>query len=138
MRLVLDTNVVVSAILWDGAPGSLLRRGQIDANSLYTSRPLLIELARVLSRPKFAKKIAASGLLPDQLVELYAGYVNLVNPVSIGRVVPDPDDDVVLGTALAAKADSVVTGDKGLLAVRGFEGCRIVDVREALEAIREK
>jgi predicted nucleic acid-binding protein len=51
------------------------------------------------------------------------------------RTAPDPDDDVVIGTALAAKADFVVTGDKPLLSVGEFRGVRIVSVRQALDAV---
>lgn len=62
MRLVLDTNVVASGLLWGGAPGLLLLKGQAEGNLLFTSRPLLLELAGILTRPKFHKKIAASQL----------------------------------------------------------------------------
>jgi len=57
----------------------------------------------------------------------------LVWPIQVPRIAPDPDDDVVIGTALAAKADVVVTGDQPLLSIREYKGVRIVSVREALE-----
>ena len=57
----------------------------------------------------------------------------MVQPKSVPRIVPDPDDDVVIGTALAASADLAVTGDGGLLSVGAYEGVRIVTVREALQ-----
>jgi uncharacterized protein len=138
MRLVLDTNVVESALLWGGAPGLLLRQGESDGNSLYTSRPMLLELLRVLSRSKFERKISAGCLPADKLVELYVSYVNLVKPLPAGGVCSDPDDDVVVGTALAAKADCLATGDKVLLQLRSYEGIRILTVREVLETMREK
>src|SRR5580704_14021908 len=72
MRLVLDTNVVVSALLWNGNPRRLLRVGRGEGVMLFTSAPLLAELTEVLLRPKFEKKIAASLLSVDQLVDLYA------------------------------------------------------------------
>jgi predicted nucleic acid-binding protein len=58
-----------------------------------------------------------------------------VVPQRVPRIAPDPDDDVVLGTALAAKADFIVTGDRALRSVVQFQGIRIVSVAEALEAI---
>ena len=109
MRLVLDTNVVASALLWDGSPKALLRKGLTPGVELFTSIPMLAELTEILSRPKFDKKIAASLLTVDQLVDLYAGSVSLVNPVSVARLAPDPDDDVVIGTAMAARADLLAT-----------------------------
>jgi len=135
MRLVLDTNVVASALLWDGPPRLLLRTGPHENIVLLSSAPLLAELTDILSRPKFEQKIAASLLSVDQLVDLYAELVSLVRPALVPRLAPDPDDDVVIGTAIAAKAEFIVTGDNALLSVADFEGGRIVSVREALEAV---
>lgn len=58
-----------------------------------------------------------------------------MRPVSTPRIAPDPDDDVVIGTALAAKAELVVTGDKPLLTVSEHQGVRIVGVAQASEII---
>ena len=132
--MVLDTNVVASALLWHGPPRQLLSLARAENVSLFSSLPLLAELTGILSRSKFEKKIAASQLSVDQLVDLYVEMVALVRPVSISRMAPDPDDDVVIGTALAAKADLLVTGDRALLSVAEYGGGRIVSVSEALRA----
>jgi putative PIN family toxin of toxin-antitoxin system len=132
MRLVLDTNVVASALLWLGPPRQLLDLAQTGNVSLFSSLPLLAELTGILSRAKFEKKIAASQLSVDQLVDFYAELVALVRPISISRLAPD--DDVVIGTALAAKADLLVTGDRALLSIAEYEGGRVVSVSEALRA----
>lgn len=65
MRLVLDTNVVASALLWGGTPRRLLRAGREKRIELLTSLPLLAELTDILGRRKFEKKIAASMLSVD-------------------------------------------------------------------------
>jgi len=135
MRVVLDTNVVASALLWDGAPRQLLRVGRGKDLQLFTSTALLAELTDILSRSKFNKKIAASLLSVDQLVDLYSELVALVRPISVPRIAPDPDDDVVIGTALAAKADFIVTGDRALLTLAEYEGGRIISVSEALRSL---
>ena len=135
MRLVLDTNVVVSGLLWDGNPRRLLQLGRGERVRLFTSTPLLAELTEVLLRPKFEPKIGASLFSVDQLVDLYAELAALVRPTPVPRVAPDPDDDVVIGTALSAKADFVVTGDAALLTVAEYEGGRIVSVVEALQTL---
>lgn len=59
MRLVLDTNVVVSAMLWGGSPKLLLQAGREKRVEVYTSTPLLAELTDILERSKFEKKIVA-------------------------------------------------------------------------------
>lgn len=133
MRLVLDTNVVVSGLPWDGSPRQLLQLGRGERVRLFTSAPLLAELTGVLLRPKFEPKIAASRFSVDQLVDLYAELAALVQPTPVPRIAPDPDDDVAIGTALSAKADFLVTGDAALLNVPEYEGGRVVSVVEALQ-----
>ena len=91
MRLVLDTNVVASALLWDGPPRLLLRTGPHENIVLLSSAPLLAELTDILSRPKFEQKIAASLLSVDQLVDLYAELVSLVRPALVPRIAPKAD-----------------------------------------------
>lgn len=135
MRLVLDTNVVASAILWSGKPRLLLQAARERRVELFTSTPMLAELTDILGRRKFDRKIAASQLTIDQLVDGYAQLVSLVRPASIARIAPDPDDDVVIATALAARADLLVTGDKPLLIVAEHQGVRIVAVSEAVKAL---
>lgn len=135
MRLVLDTNVVASAILWGGNPKLLLQAGREKRVELFTSVMMLAELTDILARPKFEKKITASLLSIDQLVDGYAELAQMVRPTSTPRIVADPDDDVVIGTALAAKADLLVSGDRGLLDVGTYQGVRIVSVAEAIRII---
>lgn len=135
MRLVLDTNVVASAMLWGGNPKLLLQARREKRVELFTSVTMLAELTDILARPKFEKKIAASLLSVDQLVDGYAELVQVVRPTPTPRIVADPDDDVVIGTALAAKADLLVTGDRGLLDVGVYQGVRIVSVAEVIGII---
>jgi putative PIN family toxin of toxin-antitoxin system len=135
VRVVLDTNVVASAILWGGVPRLLLQAAREKRIEIFTSTPMLAELTDILGRRKFARKIAASLLSIDQLVEGYAQLASVVRPAATPRIAPDPDDDVVIGTALAAKAELIVTGDKPLLTVIEHQGVRIVGVSEAVKAL---
>ncbi len=133
MRWVLDTNVVVSGLLWNGAPAQLIEAARADEVELFTSRVLLAELTRILRRAKFDKAIAASGMSLDVLVLGYADIATLVTPEAIpATVLNDPDDDHVLACALAAKADYLVSGDRHLLDLKEHQGIRIVTVAEAV------
>ncbi len=136
MRVVLDTNVVASAMLWDGAPRQLLHATRERRLALFTSTPLLAELTDILERRKFDQKIAASGLSINQLVDGYAQLATVVRPANVPRIAPDPDDDVVIATALAAKAPLIVTGDLGLLSLLKYEGITLVTVREIIDALQ--
>lgn len=135
MRLVLDTNVVASALLRNGSPRLLLRAGRERRIQLFTGTSLLAELTDILGRPKFEKKIAASTFSVDQLVDRYSELAAVVRPTPIPPTAPDPDDDIVIGTALAAKADAIVTGDRPLLSVAFYQGVRIIGVNEAVRTV---
>jgi uncharacterized protein len=137
-RAVLDTNVVVSAILWGGTPRQLFDLADAGQITLFTSIELLRELTGILSRDKFAEKIAASGQSIDQIVDGYAAYAEIVRPAATTRIAPDPDDDVVLGTALAANAEMIVTGDRPFLSVGRWRDIGVVTVGDAIIKIGER
>ena len=120
-------------MLWGGNPLLLLQARRENRVELYTSMPLLAELTDILSRRKFEKKIVASLLTVDQLVDRYTELAQVVRPMAIPRIAPDPDDDVVIGTALVAKADLLVTGDKALRSVGEHQGVRFAGMAEALQ-----
>lgn len=136
MRIVLDTNVAISALLWGGAPTRLFAAEKNSGLNFWSSEPLLAELERTLWRRKFYKRIEASRFSVSDLVSLYAERVSQVRPLPVPRVAPDPDDDVVIGTALAARAELVVTGDKKFLSVGEYKSIRIVTVLEAMALAR--
>ena len=136
MRLVLDTNVVASGLLWDGRPAWLIDAAQANEVELFTSRVLLAELTRILRRAKFTKAIAASGASLEELVLGYAELAILVTPVPIPpTVLDDPDDDHVLACALAGNAELVVSGDRDLLSLKTFRDIPIITPAEAMRII---
>ena len=133
LRLVVDTNVLVSAFLWQGTPGRLIEAAGEKQARLLTSRVLLDELAATLAKKKLAKYVAATGLTAEQML---AGYKRLATTVTArqldARVSRDADDDAVLACALAARADLVVSGDDDLLVLGSFKGIAIVTPAQAL------
>ena len=135
MRSVLDTNVVLSGFLWEGAPRQLWTAVLHDELQLFTSEPLIAELQDVLARPKCATRLHAIGLSAEYLLSHYCRMTSLVDPVLIPRLAPDPDDDVVIATALSANANWIVTGDRTLLAVKGYEKIKILSVSEVLQVL---
>jgi len=112
VRIVADTNTVVSGLLWQGAPRRLIDACRRRKLTLITTPVLLAELAEVLAREKFAARILAAGLSPKALVEDYAELVQVITadalPAPVSR---DPDDDEVLACAIAARVDAIVSVD---------------------------
>ena len=136
MRLVLDTNTVVSGLIWGGVPGQLIDAAAAGTVRIISSLPLLGELHDVLFRKKFATQLAEQGVDAADLFEGYAALVELVDPADIGPVIlADPDDDIVLATALAGGADAIVSGDAHLLGIGEFRGMPIVTPAAAVRRL---
>lgn len=127
MRVVADTNTVISGIFWQGPPRDILDAARENRIDLFTSPVLLAELEDVLCRKKFADKLAEAGSTPRELVLGYASLTHLVEPATIQPVIlNDPDDDHVLACAVAANAGLIVSGDKNLLNLRQFGNIEII------------
>jgi len=123
MRVAPDTNVVVSGVLWQGSPRQVLDAARAGKITLFTTRFLLAELQDVLTRPKFARRLAQAGIGAATLVVDFAALAVLVQPANISPVVlADPDDDAVLACALAAQANAM--GDAHLLQLGHYQGIR--------------
>ena len=136
MKLVLDTNTVISGFLWRKAPRLIIDAALDGRVALATSAALIDELTEVIARAKFARKITEQGLSASALLERYAKIADPIAPAIIRRVVPaDADDDHVLACALAAGADLIVSGDKHLRNLKSWQGMPIVNASDALKHI---
>lgn len=132
MRVVIDTNVLISALFWGGHPRRVVDQaiaGQVQA---VTSPQLLSEFARVLGEgfglP--AEKVALA-------VRDVLSFSEVVVPTEIGDEARDPDDNHVIACASAGKAEAIITGDADLLALGRARGVRICRVRAFLDARRQ-
>lgn len=138
MRVVADTNTVVSGLLWHGPPREVLDAARTGKIELFTSSILLAELEDVLGRDKLSKRLKLVGATVPELVRGYAALGGLVTPLTITPVVlEDPDDDYVLACAVIAKADVIVSGDRHLLSLKNYEGVDILRPAELVARISE-
>jgi uncharacterized protein len=138
VRVVLDTNTILSTLLWGGVPESLLAAATQGRIELYTSEALLLELAEILPRAKFARRIQMGQRTPAQLLEQYRGMVEIIEPAMISpTVVADPDDDHVLACALSARADLIVSRDNRLLALKYYQRIPIINATSALQILEK-
>ena len=136
MRLVLDTNTVISGLLWQGTPGRLIDAAQEKSITLCTSASLLAQLRGVLTRAKFARQLQARALNVIAVFDGYAALATIMSPASIAAtVIKDPSDDAVLACALAAEADIIVSGDPHLRNLKTYHGMPIVEATEAMRRI---
>ncbi len=128
-RVVLDTNVIVSAAISKGKPRELLDRGIENRFSLVISEFILKETETVLRRPKF--KTGEDEIQRVVLALMQSG--DMVRVESDFRAIEsDPSDNMILNTAYDGHADFIVTGDRALLRLKRFKKIRILSVSEAL------
>jgi hypothetical protein len=133
VRIIADTNIALSGLLWPGPPRRLIDLARERALTLCTSAVLLAELAEVIGRSKFALRIQAANLSAAALVQDYARLAEVVEPAALLEPVSrDPDDDAVLATALGARAQLIVSGDRDLLVLGTFRTIRILTAADAL------
>lgn len=129
MIVVLDTNVIVAAMVAKGLCHEVVVRG-LGSCTVATSSPLLDELERTV-RAKFPPGPAGRAFL-----EQLRRRLRIVDPAPLGApVCRDTDDDVVLATAVAAGAALIVTGDHDLLVIGRHDGIDIVSPRDFLRRL---
>jgi putative PIN family toxin of toxin-antitoxin system len=113
--VVVDTNVWVSAFLNpEGFPARLIRAGKTGSFSIASSLPLLDELQEVLLRPRIMKIRRSTELEVEAYMAGIAAVVQLVPVAGDLRLCRDPDDDVILETAIRAHASYVVSRDEDM------------------------
>jgi putative PIN family toxin of toxin-antitoxin system len=127
MRLVLDTNVIISALLFDGRPEQMLLKSFGGMHQLILSPYIVTETSRILET-KFGTQ--ADDLL---LLQQFLSESELVYFDPFLNVVADEPDNRILETAVVGKTDYLVTGDKLLLSLKSYQDIRITTVRECLD-----
>lgn len=136
MRIVLDTNVFVSALLSkDGPPGQVLRTIKQEQHTLVSSRYLTDELRSVCRRDHLRHRISLEEV--QDLIYNLKAVGDVVSDLPEIHLSPDPKDNPILATAIAGKADLIVTGDKSHMQSLGHvHGTPIVTPRNALDMLR--
>ena len=129
MRVVLDTNILISALMVQvGNPAAIYRAWQEGYFTLLTCEAHLDEARATLRKPAIAERIKPykAGSLVNEMKKL----AESVDALPIVRRSPDPSDDFLLALCEAGRADYLVTGDKsGLLALEDHKDTRIVSAR---------
>lgn len=139
MRIVIDTNVLVSGMLWHGSPHTHLTHVRDGATTLFTSRALMDELAVVLDRDKFGATLTRAQTTRENVLAKLRQLAVVIEPQPLpAPVCRDPDDDQVIACAIAARANTIVSGDRDLLDLRQFRGIPIMRVHDALEFVASR
>jgi putative PIN family toxin of toxin-antitoxin system len=139
MRVVLDTNILVSSTLGPmGRPAAIMKALQEGLYELVLSEAILEEYREALGEPDVRRRRGYTTSQIEQAIEAFRELGTVVEPDLSVRVAPDPDDDHVIGCAIAGEADYIVTGDKKLQSVGQYRGIEILSPAEFLLVLEQQ
>jgi putative PIN family toxin of toxin-antitoxin system len=126
-RVVVDTNILISAIFWRGIPGAVIDVFTQNRAFMVLSLPIIAELERKLSAPKFALRITAIGRAPSEIANDFRELAEIVTPAEIPEsAVRDAKDRIILAAAVGGQANYIVSGDKDLTDMGMYAGISIL------------
>jgi len=129
MKIVLDVNIFVSSFFWRGNPRKIMERIIDGKDALFTCKEIIQETTSVMLRPKFNVNNEYITHFIRSIEEL-ANCITLVG--SVQNVCRDNEDDKILGCALLANADYIITGDSDLLILEEFRKIKITTAQNYL------
>ena len=132
-KVVVDTNVVVSALLFGGHPGRLIELWQMGAIKPMASKQIIDEYLRVLTYPKFNLSEEEINFLLYQQILSYFDVID-VHP-GPGIIKEDPGDDKFIWCALAGNAKFIISGDRHLLALKFYRKIKIFSPADFIKTV---
>lgn len=138
IRVVADTNILVSALLWYGTAKEVFVLAKKGVLTLCVTAETLEEFERVLHYPKFEAQLHRIHKTPHDVIDEFVEIVEYYPSIKLPRpyTLDDPTDDMFLACALSARASFIVSGDKHLLALKSFAGIPILNPRRFLKEIK--
>jgi putative PIN family toxin of toxin-antitoxin system len=135
LRVVVDTNIIISATFWGNQPRELLKKAILGELQLLTSPDILAELFRVLNYSKFVAQLQKVSKTPQEIVSNYQQLCEFVEPSnrSVPAIIRDTKDQIILDCAIFGKADYIVTGDSDLLVLDPYQTIRIINLSDFLQ-----
>lgn len=137
MRVVLDTNILISTLLFKGQLGiieTLIKTGRITPCFIISTWQ---EFQNVLRYPKLDLALGSLGISPEQIIEAVAAKsLIFADPNNIPSVLKDFVDNFILAAGVVSQAACIITGDKLLLALKSFAGTQIISPRQFLNKLR--
>ena len=134
IKVVLDTNVLVSGLLWEGLPNrilTLIKQGEVI---LHISPEIVEELEAVLKRDKFRDRVQDLETDVEELISSILATARIYSvEITVEVIKEDPDDNMFLACALCSGAGYIISGDKHLLDLGFYKGIKILSPSEFLD-----
>lgn len=134
MKVVLDTNIWVSAVIWGGVPDEIVQLAEQGRITIAMSQELLDELEGTFNKTKLQPKLKALGLTGSTVIALIRSSVILypIDELNVPEL-RDPDDTMVFATAIASQADAIITGDMDLRVLAENQGIKIMAAQDFIQ-----
>ena len=135
MKVLLDTNIWISGLLWGGNPRQIIQLALSEQIVIYSSKILIDELQATLAYPTLKLRLEKLAITAEELLVEVAGITQLSQPVTISELdrLRDPKDKIVLEMALGVPVEVIVSGDEDLLILGEFRQIPILTTKQFLE-----
>ena len=134
MKIVLDTNVVISGTFFDGTPNKLISAIGASYFDVYATQEIIEEYQETVEELIERKQ----GSLREDILSAFISKLNVIESTTEISICRDPDDNKFIECAIDAKALYIVSGDKDLLTIKEYEGIEIITVAEFVEKYIEQ
>ena len=135
MRVVLDTNVIISGLLWGKTTKILFDLADTRQITICLTPKIIEEISRVLNYPKIRKQLDSINLTIDEIINYLLQTSELYSDISIDINLSDVSDRIFVAAAIVSGVSYIVTGDKHLLALKKFQDIKIVTPNQFLKEI---
>ena len=137
MKLIVDTNVLISGLMWGGPPNRILKWARDGLVVLITCESTINELKRVIQYKRFNQRLSVLKISPPDVIAYAMNLVTFVpDPPDIPQVISeDPFDNVFLALASENEAHLIVSGDHHLLDLKEYNFIKIVTPSLAVQVI---
>ena len=136
LKIVLDTNVWISGLIWGGRPAEIITAAEDNRLSILISEEIIAEISRVLNYPKLKDAYQPTGLNRKDLIETIIKIGKIVKVMKKLNVVHEhPADNKFIECAWASKANYLVSGDKHVLRINAYKKTKILTVNDFLRLL---
>jgi putative PIN family toxin of toxin-antitoxin system len=136
IRIVADTNTVVSGLLWQGPPAQLIDAAINGLCEFLATEAMIDELIDVLSRRKFERRFTETGVDAPTLISRYRVLATFVLPgIITDSPLADRDDEIILACAVGGGADFIVSGDNHLLKLGQYRSIPVLRAGQMVEKL---
>jgi putative PIN family toxin of toxin-antitoxin system len=138
MKVVLDTNIFISAFLWQKTTKEIFNLARKKKIQICVTKEILDEFCKVLSYPKFLSRLKLINKTPDEIINEFLEIVKFYPQKEFKTIIikKDPSDDKFLSCAITSGASFIISGDKHLLELKEFQDTPIISARKFLKIIK--